>query len=226
MKDFFNPVLQKLIQSFLIFLLFHPNKALSQINITPSYNQEVRICSQIWMAENLNVSRFQNGDSIQEVRTAKEWILAGTQKKPAWRYYDNDPENGKIYGRLYNWYAIEDPRGLAPKGWHVATDSEWKTIIDSLGGETIAGTKLKSEKGWNYQGNGSNSSKLSALPGGACSPSETYPYANIGDFGFFWTGSEKDSTQAWYLVLSTVGENVYRTCATKSDGMSVRCVHQ
>src|SRR5688500_3606271 len=86
----------------------------------------IKIGSQVYMAENLNVSHFRNGDAIPEVKTNEEWMLAGKEKKPAWCYYDNKPENGSIYGRLYNWHAINDPRGLAPEGWHVATDAEWR----------------------------------------------------------------------------------------------------
>jgi len=79
----------------------------------------VNIGTQTWMAKNLNVSIFANGDPIPEVKTNEEWKKAAEEKKPAWCYYENDPANGAIYGKLYNWYAVSDPRGLAPKGWHI-----------------------------------------------------------------------------------------------------------
>jgi hypothetical protein len=98
------------------------------------------------MAENLNVSTFRNGDPIPEAKTDEEWKKAGKEGKPAWCYYENDPKNGAKYGKLYNWYAVNDPRGLAPAGWHVPSDAEWTTLGDQLGDE--ASNKMKSTSGW------------------------------------------------------------------------------
>jgi uncharacterized protein (TIGR02145 family) len=109
--------------------------------------QEIKIGPQIWATKNLDVITFRNGDTIPEAKTNEEWKKAGEEGKPAWCYYDNDPENGKKYGKLYNWYAVNDPRGLAPKGWHVPSDAEWIVLIDYLGGEEVAGTKMKSSSG-------------------------------------------------------------------------------
>jgi uncharacterized protein (TIGR02145 family) len=116
----------------------------------------VTIGTQVWMKENLNVSSFRNGDPIPEAKTAKEWQAAGEAKQPVWCYYDNDPKNGVKYGKLYNWYAVNDSRGLAPSGYHVPTDLEWTVLADFLGGESVAGGKLKSANGWdNYITGGS-----------------------------------------------------------------------
>ena len=93
----------------------------------------VSIGDQIWMCKNLNVAYFSNGDPIPEAKTEEEWLLAEDEEKPAWCYYDNDPANGEIYGKLYNWHAVHDPRGLAPKGWHVPSDAEWKELEMALG---------------------------------------------------------------------------------------------
>ena len=114
----------------------------------------VDLGNQTWMAENLNVSTFRNGDTILEVKTTEEWIKAGKEGKPAWCYYDNDTANGRIYGKLYNWYAVDDKRGLAPDGWHVATDEEWTTLSHFLGGEFTAGKKMKSLSGWKSRTSG------------------------------------------------------------------------
>jgi len=103
------------------------------INLSGKYKAEVNIIrfnsvkigNQIWMTENLNLDRFRNGDIIPEAKTAEEWVATGNAKKPAWCYYDNDPKNGALYGKLYNWYAVNDMRGLAPSGWHVPSDEEW-----------------------------------------------------------------------------------------------------
>jgi len=108
----------------------------------------VTIGTQVWMKENLNVSTFRNGDPIPEAKTAEEWQAAGEAKQPAWCYYDNDPKNGAKYGKLYNWYAVNDVRGLAPVGWHIPADHEWNVIIDYLGGPMEAVVKIKNNVGW------------------------------------------------------------------------------
>jgi uncharacterized protein (TIGR02145 family) len=82
----------------------------------------VTIGTQVWMTKNLDVDRYRNGDIIPEVKDSIAWA---NLKTGAWCYYNNDPELGKIYGKLYNWYAVNDPRGLAPAGYHIPTDAEW-----------------------------------------------------------------------------------------------------
>ena len=96
------------------------------------------------MTKNLDVATFRNGDPIPEAKSNEEWQKAGENKQPAWCYYDNDPKNGAIYGKLYNWYAVNDPRGLAPSGYHIPSDAEWTKLTDFLGGKTVAGDKMKS----------------------------------------------------------------------------------
>jgi uncharacterized protein (TIGR02145 family) len=97
-------------------------------------SQTVTIGKQIWSSKNLDVEYFRNGDPIPQAKTCEEWKLASENKKPIWCYYFFDPNNGKLYGKLYNWYAVNDPRGLAPIGWHIPEYSEWKQLIDYLGG--------------------------------------------------------------------------------------------
>jgi uncharacterized protein (TIGR02145 family) len=110
--------------------------------------QTVTIGTQVWMTKNLDVSTFRNGDPIPEAKSNEEWEKAGENKQPAWCYYDNDPANGAKYGKLYNWYAVNDPRGLAPIEYHIPSDAEWTKLTDFLGGEGAAGTKMKSKSGW------------------------------------------------------------------------------
>ncbi len=124
------------------------NNAINQVTQSGSY-KSVKIGTQTWMLENLNVSTFRNGDPIPEAKTDEEWEKAGKEGKPVWCYYDNDPKNGAKYGKLYNWYAVNDPRELAPIGWHVSTDVEWEILHDFLGGWEVAGKKMKSTSGWN-----------------------------------------------------------------------------
>jgi uncharacterized protein (TIGR02145 family) len=126
-------------------LNFHSNYSLIIVLLLQgvgSYSQDtVTIGSQVWMTKNLNVEKFRNGDPIPEARTNLEWEEAGKEGQPAWCYYDNDPSNGFKYGKLYNWYAINDTRGLAPEGWHIPNIEEWEEL-DSKVGRTMDGTSL------------------------------------------------------------------------------------
>jgi uncharacterized protein (TIGR02145 family) len=109
-----------------------------------TFSQTVKIGSQIWCTKNLSITTFRNGESIPQAKTDEEWKSAGEKRQPAWCYYDNDPANGDDYGILYNWYAVNDSRGLAPEGYHIPSDSEWTTLTNFLGGESFAGKKIKS----------------------------------------------------------------------------------
>ncbi|HZV71681.1 MAG TPA: fibrobacter succinogenes major paralogous domain-containing protein [Saprospiraceae bacterium] len=93
---------------------------------------QLKIGKQIWVTENLNVTKFRNGDSIQEAKTNQEWKVACKEGRPCWSYYNNEYLLGKEYGILYNWFAINDPRGLAPVGWHIPNNEEWMTLVNNL----------------------------------------------------------------------------------------------
>ncbi|MBS1681901.1 MAG: caspase family protein [Bacteroidetes bacterium] len=181
----------------------------------------VTVGKQTWIAKNLNVTTFTNGEPIPEAKTNSAWSRAASEKKPAWCYYKNDPANEKIYGKLYNWYALNDPRGLAPQGWHLATDEEWGTMTDFYGGENEAGDALKSLAGWNNEkGNGSNSSKMTCLPGGMRYTGGEFK--DIGKGGYWWCGIEQESNKSRELV----GYNniVHKSNNYKGSGLSVRCI--
>jgi uncharacterized protein (TIGR02145 family) len=183
--------------------------------------KEVKIGTQVWMVENLNVERFQNGDIIPEAKTSKEWERAGKNHKAAWCYYKNNRKNGDKYGKLYNWYAVNDPRGLAPKGWHVPSDEEWNVLTDYLGGEEKAGAKMKSKSGWNDGGNGTNSSGFSGLPGGYRTSDGTFSY--FGYYGGWWSSTEANTTNAWNRYHYYSIGNVWNY-NDKPNGFSVRCL--
>jgi uncharacterized protein (TIGR02145 family) len=184
--------------------------------------KSIRIDKLEWMTENLNVSTFRNGDVIPEARTNDEWLRAGKEGKPAWCYYENKAENGDKYGRLYNWYAVTDARGLAPRGWHVSSDDEWRQTTDFLGGEDAAGTKMKSNLGWSRDGNGTNESGFTGLPGGSRDLNGTF--SNAGNIGFWWSSTEYDNILAWYRCIDQSPYYVYRTNYYKQNGLSVRCI--
>ena len=188
-----------------------------------SFLGSVRVGKQEWQAENLNVDRFRNGDLIPEVRTKEEWEAALMRGEPAWCYNDNDPENGKIYGKLYNWYAVNDSLGLAPEGWHIPTDGEWTILTDYLGGEEVAGGKMKTTgmAYWESPNEGAtNESGFSALPGG-------YRDSRGSFYGFrcnafFWSATVCDFHRAWNRNLYING--MFRDGYYIGCGLSVRCL--
>jgi uncharacterized protein (TIGR02145 family) len=184
----------------------------------------VVIGTQTWATKNLDVATFRNGDAIPEAKTNEEWRAAGENKQPAWCYYENDATNGTKYGKLYNWYALNDLRGLAPTGWHIPTDEEWTVLSTFLGGENVAGEKMKSSSGWNDAGNGNNSSGFSGLPGG--SRGCVGFFYDVGSDGSWWSASESAESDAWYRGLYYYYSNLDRHNANffKYNGFSVRCV--
>jgi len=181
----------------------------------------VKIGDQVWMVENLNVDNFRNGDPIPEAKTKEEWRLAGENKQPAWCYYDNDPSNGTKYGKLYNWYAVNDSRGLAPQGLHIPTETEWTELSNNLGGEEVAGAKMKSTSGWNRMKNSIDQSGFSGSPGGARNYNGAFD--NIGYYGYWWSSKDNSTSVAWCRYLSN-GQSVDRGIFNKNDGLSVRCL--
>jgi len=196
--------------------------------------ENVKIGNQYWTVSNLNVDTFRNGDKILEVKTDEAWVKAGRNKKPAWCYYKNNPKYGKKYGKLYNWYAVNDPRGLAPEGYHIPTDTEWTLLIRFLGGEEKAGLQMKAEKGWylweasdtttsqHNEEKVTNLSGFSGLPGGIRNNNGTYN--DIGRYGDWWSATEDDTDSAWDRYLDYSHDDVGRFNSAKGEGLSVRCL--
>jgi uncharacterized protein (TIGR02145 family) len=187
-----------------------------------SMSQTVAIGTQVWMTKNLDVSKFRNGDPIPEAKTEEEWRAYNGAREPAWCYYNNDPKNGKKFGKLYNWYAVNDARGLAPAGWHIPSDDEWTILTDYFGGESVASYKMKSKSGWENNGNGTNSSGFSGLPGGYRNIDGAFNY--IGRLGYWWSSTESDADIAWDRVLLYGNGDVNRGSSLKGRGLSVRCL--
>ncbi len=197
-------------------------------------------CNQIWTQRNLNVSRYSDGTPIPQVTDPTQWANLTTG---AWCYYNNDPANGAIYGKLYNWYALmgihdavsaANPalrKKLAPAGWHVPTDAEWTQLTDCLGGESVAGGKMKST-GTLSAGNGlwqdpntaaTNESGFTGLPAGA--RVGTGNFGPIGYYGGYWWGwSENGTANAWTRLLSYANGNATRSDNSERSGFSVRCL--
>jgi uncharacterized protein (TIGR02145 family) len=187
-----------------------------------SYNW-VEIDGQVWMSENLNADKFRNGDPIPEAKTWDEWQVAGENEQPAWCYYENEHKNGTKYGKLYNWYATNDPRGLAPEGWRIPSDAEWNRLINFLGGEELAGHKMKSTWAWLDGGNGNNVSGFNGLPGGLRNYVGTFYF--IGYNGIWWSSTEDDTfNNALCRTLDYGNGSVYSFYDDKTYGYSVRCL--
>jgi uncharacterized protein (TIGR02145 family) len=186
-------------------------------------SETVRIGDQEWMTTNLSVSRFRNGDPIPEAKTAEEWEQAGKQQRPAWCYFENDPENGKLYGKLYNWYAVIDPRGLAPEGWRIPNNNDWSELADRYGGIRKAGSMLKSAAGWGATGNGTNESGFAGLPGGI--RTDRGDFVDGGVYGYWWSTTELNGSYAFYRYLYCRSGKLFSYVNYfKSSGFSVRCL--
>ena len=179
----------------------------------------VLIGNQTWATKNLDVATYRNGEVIPQVQDANAWSNLSTG---AWCYSANNSANGTTYGKLYNWYAVNDPRGLAPNGYHIPSDAEWTTLIDYLGGASSAGTKMKSTNGWQNNGNGSNTSGFAGLPGGYRSSNGNF--YDVGAYGYWWSSSEYSSNYAWYRYLYSNNGDVNRSVNYKRNGFSVRCL--
>jgi uncharacterized protein (TIGR02145 family) len=186
------------------------------------------IGTQEWMAENLNTSIYRNGDAIPTNLDEGTWQ---NTTSGAWAYYNNDASYACPYGKLYNWYACVDARQLCPVGWHVPTDAEWTVLTDYLGGEAVAGGKMKTTgtieaaTGLWYSPNtgATNSSGFSGAPGGFRNDHGGY-YVGIGDFGVWWSSSELDTYYAWSRFLDYNDDFAYRDDLNKRNGFSVRCL--
>jgi clan AA aspartic protease (TIGR02281 family) len=192
-------------------------------NASSASKSSVKIGKQEWMTKNLDVDKFRNGQNILNAKTDAEWISAGENRQSAWCYYNNDSSNAEKYGKLYNWYAVADSRGLCPAGWHLPSDEEWTVLIDHLGGEKIAGIKMKSISGWYDNGNGTNISDFNGLPGGIRSNYKGY-FQNVGGFGGWYSSTEASATFAWYCYLSYGSGSATRNIMNKLFGFSVRCL--
>lgn len=185
---------------------------------------DVKIGKQIWMSKNLDVSTFRNGEPIPQAKTEEEWVNAGENEQPAWCYYDNDPENGKKYGKLYNWYAVNDARGLAPVGYRIPTDADWGIL------EYISGKKHLMYKGLKKTDQKTKNSGFDAVFGGI----RTYDgYFEEGHgIGYWWSSTEFDEYSASYFLLTNKGY-YFQECfpngeklpfEEKKAGYSVRCI--
>lgn len=188
------------------------------------YNAVV-IGNQVWMAENLKVTKYRDGTAIPTGFPDYDWynLLTG-----AYEIYNNNSSNeADTYGNLYNWLAVNDSRNIAPEGWHIPTDDEWTILTTYLGGENVAGAKLKETDTthWRSPNTGAtNESGFTALPGGARRLGMA-DYALMGTYGYFWSSTLRNSgTSAWHRFVSYRSSEIFREGTGKTQGYSIRCV--
>ena len=199
--------------------------------------QTIQIGEQLWMAENLQVTHYNNGDEIPTGYSNSEWADLDETETGAYAVYYDNPSNTETYGNLYNWYAVDDNRGMCSEDWHIPTDEEIKVLEMYLGMSeseanswgwrgTDEGGKLKEEgtAHWASPNTGAtNESGFTALPGGSRFYYDGI-YQNIGGLGYFWSCSEGDSSYAWIRLLSYNFSGIHRGNYNKRSGFSVRCV--
>ena len=208
---------------------------------------EIKIGNQIWMTENLNVNIFCNGDAIPEARSSQEWALAGINKEPAWCFFNNNQKTaGENTGKLYNWYAVIDPRGLAPKDWHVPDKTEWFTLLNFLGkkdkyGFWLTETQMKSGY-WGEYDDPSNTSGFTALPNGYRCGTEYkgdqayydeytkfHGFPPLGTYDYYahwWSSSVNEYDNPISIELAGGGKGNVRSYDQmgKEAGLAVRCI--
>ena len=186
-------------------------------NIYPT----VLIGNQWWMAENLRSSTYANGESIPNVSDSTSWAQLTSG---AWCNFNNSEANDADFGKMYNWHTVADPRSVCPTDWHVPTVAEWTTLVDYLGGQPVAGEKMKTTTVWqNVVTNGTNESGFSALPGGSRN-GYSGTFYSIGYYGYWWSSTEGNLNTARVYHLLNISNNIFSGHNAKKEGYSIRCI--
>ena len=205
--------------------IFNPDKKYGKVSdIDGNVYKTIVIGNQTWMAENLRVTRFRNGDAIPNITDNDMWSI---QEVAAYCNYNNTEDLDTIatYGRLYNWYAAGDSRNIAPKGWRVAKPEDWNILIDHLGGDALAGGKLKEagNEHWESPNEADNSSGFTGQPGGFRYNNEETNGMYL--YGSWWTTGHNGSSAA-RLQLFSWDTVVYKALRNVNSGYSIRCIKE
>jgi uncharacterized protein (TIGR02145 family) len=186
----------------------------------------VKIGNQVWMAENLKTTKYNDGKTIPNVTKRKKW---SNLTRGAWCYYDNNADNNEKYGKLYNWYAVSKTtngnRNVCPTGWHVPSDAEWTVLTEYLGGEYCAGGKMQAVGTTSWKGSNTettNTSLYTGLPGGYRNVNGNY--VDIGNVGVWWSSTEDYNGSAWTRHLYNSKGRAHRFNRIWRYGVSVRCM--
>lgn len=193
------------------------------MDIDGNVYRTVKIGKQVWMAQNLRVSRYNNGDSIKRITGDTSWR---TTTQGGWSLYGNANFLDTVYGKLYNWYAISDPRGIAPKGWRIPTVADWQLLVDSVGGLDSAGANLKEVSlFWQQANPATNKSRFSARPGGIRNVTSSIGYfENVNRLGYYWSSSPVNQFGAIHILLYHYTTTVSFGGASINAGLSIRCI--
>ena len=202
-----------------------PDPVTTVTDIDGNIYHQVTIGTQVWLAENLKTTRYRNGDVIPNETVDSLWNKLSNNSTGALCNYNNDVNTGNTYGFLYNWYAASDSRGLAPEGWHVASEADWQTLVTYLGGDTVAGGKLK-EAGtahWSSPNAGAtNQSGFTALPAGLRVYSGKFEM--MGTMGLFWTSTPSDDYSGFNCGLFNETAGAVIDGKRRGYGFTVRAV--
>jgi len=180
----------------------------------------IKLGSNVWMAQNLDVKVFADGSIIIEAQTREQWEQAIIDKKPAWCYYKADEAMGNKYGLLYNEYVVRSGKELLT-GWRVPDNNDWQNIITLCGGQNKAGTLLKSEKGWKNKGNGIGSTGFDALPGGGRFDNSVFLAEK--QRAHFWSRSVLDENKQQFVFMNYLS-GVAKLLGDENRGYSIRLV--
>jgi uncharacterized protein (TIGR02145 family) len=172
---------------------------------------------QVWLTNNLKVTRFRNGDTIKQAKTYTEWVNAGKKEQPVWCYYNFDPNNDSIYGKLYSWHAVKDNRGLAPIDWKIPSMSDWSKLTTSF-----SYASLKSDISPFEGSPGTNESGFDMVAGGGISDEGNFSLKKKS--GIAWCSDQKNIDNAWFLFFNEYGVQFYD--GPKEGGFSIRCLRE
>lgn len=195
------------------------------INTDDLFTPKVRIGKQVWMKENLDVRTFRNGDIIKRAKSKLEWNEALHNQEPAWCYFNNDRNADHTFtGKLYNWYAVVDARGLAPEGWKIASQKDWSELVEFLG-EDVSAEQIRAKKGWESYDECTNESGFTAIPGGYRDASGHF--SSVKELGYWWTFQ-----RMMYLSSNIDADAIYMDYESDlvdirlnaGSGLAVRCI--
>ena len=211
-------------------LIIGKQSGITKNNIVQSKTSDypsVKIGNQVWMTENLNVDRFRNGDLITNAQTNEEWKNAEQNKQPAWCYFNNDPTNGVTFGKLYNWYAMADIRGVCPTGWHIPLKNDWVILRKKVGED---GNKLKSKREWiGNKTTNLDEFNFNGLPGGTRSlyfsswSKSNISFFDLGKGAHWWSSTILDGNKSYSVFIFGEG-GFFDSEGDKNNGKSIRCI--
>jgi uncharacterized protein (TIGR02145 family) len=211
----------------LIMLFALPVHSIAQEKVKTSF-ESAPIGKQEWAIKNLDVTHFNNGDLLYEANSYEEWEIASIRGLPAWCHYNNNPDYGKKYGKLYNWWALVDSRGLVPEGWHIPNEKEWIELANYLGGMDKAGEQMKSGSGLGKVLAVDDLSGFLGLLGGYRSHEGPGiaggPFYGASAIGIWWSSSKYLVDNAWGLMLSDQNQKLEKVSFVKTSGLSVRVI--